>query len=98
MKSNELDIEKWAEIRELIKYENRFVQLAKVMEEIGELAKAMIENDEEKIIDSLGDSNITLTILAKQMKLSLNECTAIAFNEIKNRKGKTINGSFIRNK
>lgn len=98
MESNEKNIENWADERYLLKYENRFVQLAKVIEELGELAKAMIENDEDAIIDALGDSNITLTILARQMNFSLQECTNTAFNEIKNRKGKTENGTFIRNK
>ena len=98
MESNEKKIENWADERYLLKYENRFVQLAKVMEELGELAKAMIENDEDAIIDALGDSNITLTILSRQMNFSLRECTNTAFNEIKNRKGKTENGTFIRNK
>ena len=98
MESNEKNIENWADERYLLQYENRFVQLAKVMEELGELAKAMIENDEDAIIDALGDSNITLTILARQMNFSLLECTNTAFNEIKNRKGKTENGTFIRNK
>ena len=98
MENTEIKIENWANERGILKYENRFVQLAKVMEEIGELAKAMIENDMENIIDSLGDANITLTILSRQMKLSLNECTEVAYNEIKDRKGKSINGSFIKNK
>jgi NTP pyrophosphatase (non-canonical NTP hydrolase) len=98
MKNTESKIENWANERGILVYENRFVQLAKVMEEIGELAKAMIENDMGNIIDSLGDANITLTILSRQMKLSLSECTEIAYNEIKDRKGKTENGSFIKDK
>ncbi|CAB4151719.1 NTP-PPase_u3 domain containing protein [uncultured Caudovirales phage] len=93
---SELNVINWASDRNLLKYDNRFVQLAKVMEELGELAKAMLENDQSKIIDSLGDTNVTLIILANQLKLSLGECLEIAFDEIKNRKGETINGTFIK--
>lgn len=87
----------WANDRNLINYDNRFTQLAKVIEEVGELAKAMLEKDQPKIIDSLGDVNVTLIILADQLKLSLGKCLETAFDEIKNRKGFTINGTFIKN-
>jgi NTP pyrophosphatase (non-canonical NTP hydrolase) len=86
----------WAKERNLIKKENRFVQLAKVIEELGELSKAMIEGNTSEIIDALGDTNITLIILAKQMDLLLSDCVGIAYNEIKERKGVTISGTFIK--
>lgn len=92
------DIEKWADDRNILKYDNRYQQFAKMQEEAGELAKAMLENDKTEIIDALGDTYITLVILAAQMGLSLKQCSEIAFNEIKNRKGKTENGTFIREK
>jgi NTP pyrophosphatase (non-canonical NTP hydrolase) len=101
MKSNE-NLEKsvieWAQERNLTGFESRFVQLAKVMEELGELAKAIIEEDKEKIIDSLGDVNVTLIILANQMNFKLSNCLDDAYNEIKDREGILKNGSFIRNK
>jgi len=101
MKSNEFlekSVIEWAKERNITGYESRFVQLAKVMEELGELAKAMIEEDKEKIIDSLGDVNVTLIILANQMNFKLSNCLEDAYNEIKDREGILKNGSFIRNK
>ena len=35
-------------------------------------------------------------ILAKQYGWTLEECVEYAFNEIKDRKGKTVNGAFIK--
>lgn len=87
----------WSKERNLKNYDSRFVQLAKCMEELGELASAMIKDDLDKIIDSLGDVNVTLIILADQMELLLSECLKSSYNEIKNRQGVNKNGSFIKN-
>lgn len=87
----------WSKERKLNNYNNRFIQLAKVMEELGELSKAMIQDDTDEIIDALGDVNVTLIVLADQMELLLSDCLEVAFNEIKNRKGVLKNGSFIKN-
>ena len=88
----------WADNRGLLKYDNRFQQFLKFSEEQGELAKAMLENDKVEIKDALGDCVITLVILAAQLGYSLEACIEIAYNEIKNRKGETKNGTFIREK
>lgn len=87
----------WSKERNLNNYDSRFVQLAKCMEELGELASAMIKDDFNKIVDSLGDVNVTLIILADQMKLSLEDCLKTSYNEIKDRQGVNKNGSFIKN-
>lgn len=39
-----------------------------------------------------------LFALASNLKLDLTDCANLAFNEIKDRKGKTVNGTFLRNK
>ena len=88
----------WADNRGLLKYDNRYTQYLKFIEEAGELSKSMLENDKTEIKDALGDCVITLVILAAQLGYSLEACTEIAYNEIKNRKGETKNGTFIREK
>ncbi len=93
MKKNILE---WADNKNLLKEENKFIQLAKLLEESGELAKAIIKDDRVEQIDAIGDCVIVLTILAEQLKLDIDWCTEKAFNVIKNRTGKTINGSFIK--
>ena len=86
----------WSIERDILKYENRFKQLAKTGEEFGELCSAMLKDDKVEVIDSLGDIYITLVILAAQMDLSLDNCIERAFNVIEHRKGKTIAGTFIK--
>ena len=51
---------------------------------------------ENELKDAFGDTLVTLIILAKQNELKLEECLEYAYNEIKNRTGKTINGTFIK--
>lgn len=89
-------IEQWAEARNLIAGATPKDQMLKMTEEVGELAAAIARNDKFKIIDGIGDCVIVLTILAAQFGLSLEECTSSAYDEIKNRKGKMVNGIFIK--
>jgi len=87
----------WAKPKDLLKYENRFVQLAKLSEEVGELANAIIKNDKANQKDAIGDIYVVLTILANQLHLDIDECIESAYNEIKDRKGTTSkDGSFIK--
>lgn len=87
----------WAEERGLLKRENAKTQLIKVMEELGELSKAILKNDVIQQIDGLGDVQVTLIILASQLGLDYDKCLEAAYEEIKNRKGVTKNGTFIKN-
>lgn len=91
-----LEIRKWGESKDIIKYDNRFIQLAKLLEEAGELANAIIKGKEEDAIDALGDCRIVLNLLAEQLGYDIDYCEQKAFDVIKNRTGKTINGSFIK--
>lgn len=93
LQQNVLD---WADQRDLLKRENAFKQYSKFQEEATELWDAMsIENDEE-IEDGLGDTVVTLIILADQLGYNLVECLETAYNVIAKRTGKTVNGIFIK--
>ena len=87
---------KWADDKNILKEENAPQQTMKVMEELGETASAILKNKEEEIKDGLGDTFVTLIILSKQLGLEPAECLEAAWNEIKDRKGKTENGVFIK--
>jgi phosphoribosyl-ATP pyrophosphohydrolase len=87
----------WAHDKQLVKKENIQAQMCKVIEEVGETAAAVLKGDRERVKDGIGDSIVTLSILAAQHGLSLQECWQAAYNEIKNRKGQTVNGTFIKN-
>ena len=86
----------WAKQRDLIKPENNYKQFTKLVEEVGELASGIAKNDLIKIIDSIGDIQVVLIILAKQYDLDVDVCLDAAWHEIKERKGKTVNGIFIK--
>ena len=86
----------WADDKNILKEENAPQQTMKVMEELGETASAILKNKEEEIKDGLGDTFVTLIILSKQLGLEPAECLEAAWNEIKDRKGKTENGVFIK--
>ena len=86
----------WAQEKGLLEMENASKQMLKVMEEVGETASAMLKNDHAKIIDGIGDSFVTLIVLSKQLGLEPLYCLEVAWNEIKNRKGKMVGGTFIK--
>lgn len=86
----------WAKEKGLLERENAPKQMLKVMEEVGETASAILKNDHDKIVDGIGDSLVTLIILSKQLGLEPSHCLEVAWNEIKNRKGKMVDGTFIK--
>ncbi|HIA7046199.1 TPA: MazG-like family protein, partial [Staphylococcus aureus] len=60
------------------------------------IAAALSRSDKEALKDGIGDTVATLIILAQQQGWTLEECLQYAYDEIKNRKGKTINGTFVK--
>lgn len=90
------NIIEWAKAKGINKKENSLAQMAKVTEEVGELASALIKKNNDKLIDSIGDVIVTIVILAEQNGLNVKDCLEVAYNEIKDRKGKTIDGTFIK--
>lgn len=86
----------WAEDKDILKSENAPKQMLKVLEEVGETAGALLKSNKEGIKDGIGDSFVTLIILAKQLGLTPQECLEAAWNEIKDRKGKTQGGVFVK--
>lgn len=71
-------------------------QMLKVIEETGEIAGALAKNDLDNLREEIGDAVVTLTILALQLDMDLHECTNVAYQKIANRKGKMINGVFVK--
>lgn len=90
------DVIIWAKDKGLLNSDYKFSQFAKTVEELGELAKAIIIDDKEEQIDAIGDVTVTLIILAEQLGLDYKECLEKAYNVIKHRKGNIKNGSFVR--
>ena len=87
-------IREWAEERGLYNAGDPKTQTLKLMEEAGEICRAVLKKDEPEIIDGIGDCVVVLTNLAHLCDTSIEECIEIAYNEIKDRKGKMDNGTF----
>lgn len=88
-------IEQWVIDRNLHTQDPK-VQMCKTIEELGELAKAINKGDKEKQMDGIGDTVVTLICISEQLGLKFNDCLDYAYNEIKDRKGKLINGTFVK--
>lgn len=86
----------WAEERELLKPENAKAQTIKLMEEVGELCGAILKQKPSEQIDAIGDIQVVLIILAKQLGIDYDAALETAYDSIKSRKGQTINGSFVK--
>ena len=84
----------WAEDRGLYHKGDPKTQTLKLMEEAGEICRAVLKKDEEQIIDGIGDCVVVLTNLAHLAGTSIEKCIDAAYDEIKDRTGKMSNGTF----
>lgn len=88
-------VEQWSRDKEF-HHANPDKQALKVWEESGEIAAALLRKDKEALIDGIGDTVVTLIILAQQHGWTLERCLQYAYDEIKDRKGETRDGSFVK--
>ena len=94
-KVNRFDlIRTWATDRGLYDKGDPKTQTLKLMEEAGEICRAVLKNDKPEIIDGIGDCVVVLTNLAELAGTTIEECIDVAYNEIKGRTGKMDNGTF----
>ena len=89
-------IRKWADDRNLIQGATPAAQYQKLLEEVGELGRGLIEDNADEVKDAIGDCVVVLTILASQCGMTLEQCMDAAYEEIKDRKGKMVNGIFVK--
>ena len=71
-------------------------QTIKLGEEFGELCQGMVKNNLDQVVDSIGDMYVVLTILSMQLGFELTDCVKMAYEEIADRKGKMVNGVFVK--
>jgi NTP pyrophosphatase (non-canonical NTP hydrolase) len=90
-------IRQWAQERDLYFLGDVKTQTIKLYEEVGELSQATLKQNDEGVKDAIGDIVVVLTNLAHMHNLTIEDCIESAYNEIKNRKGKMNNGTFIKN-
>jgi len=91
-------IRTWADQRGLYDEGDTKTQFCKLMEEAGELGRAILKENHAEFADAIGDMVVVLTNLAQLGGTSIEACIDQAYNEIKNRKGKMKNGTFVKAK
>lgn len=88
-------VEQWAKDKGLDQADSS-KQMLKTIEEIGEVAAALARKEKDALRDGIGDVVVTLIILAIQNDMDLYECLNQAYNEIKGRTGKMVDGVFVK--
>ena len=89
-------IRTWAKDRGLYDKGNSHTQYVKLMEEAGELAQSLLKQDKPEIKDAIGDMVVVLTNLAHLEGFTIEDCIDAAYAEISTRKGKMVNGTFVK--
>ena len=101
MKNFETLVEKvvvWADKRGIFDAADPLAQLDKTQEELDETIEAVKQSgfDNPEVVDGIGDMLVTIIIAAKMMGLDPTQCLNVAYDEIKDRTGKMVDGKFIK--
>ena len=88
------DIKKWHRDRNLIDGATDKDQLAKLIQEMGELSDNICKGKD--VADDIGDIMVVLINIAERNGLSLRHCLEVAYSDIKDRKGKMVDGVFVK--
>jgi NTP pyrophosphatase (non-canonical NTP hydrolase) len=88
------DIRQWHRDRNLIDGATDKDQLAKLIQEMGELSDNICKGKD--IRDDIGDMIVVLINIAERNNVSITECLDQAWHDIKDRKGKMIDGIFVK--
>jgi NTP pyrophosphatase (non-canonical NTP hydrolase) len=89
-------IRDWAGERGLYTKGDTKTQFCKLMEEAGELGRAVLKNDNEEFVDAIGDMVVVLTNMAHLGGTTIEECIDTAYKVISKRTGKMVNGTFVK--
>ena len=89
-------IREWADERGLYDKGDPKTQYIKLMEEAGEVGRALLKDDIDEVVDGIGDMVVVLTNLAELCGVSIEECIQEAYDVISKRKGKMVNGTFVK--
>jgi NTP pyrophosphatase (non-canonical NTP hydrolase) len=89
-------IEDWALERGLIEQSTVEAQLLKLVEETAELITAIRKRDRLATQDSIGDIQTVLAVICIKLDCYLSVCASAAYHEIKDRKGRMVDGQFVK--
>jgi len=89
-------IRDWAEYNGIYAEGDPKTQYVKLMEEAGEVGRAILKNNREDIKDGIGDMVVVLTNLAELCDMSIEDCVKSAYEVISKRTGKMVDGTFVK--
>jgi len=89
-------IREWADERGLYENGDTKTQALKLVEEVGETCRAILKEDNDEIIDGIGDCVVVLVNLAELHGVMIEYCIDAAYQEIKGRKGRMANGTYVK--
>jgi phosphoribosyl-ATP pyrophosphohydrolase len=78
----------WGDARGITKHGTALGQAKKVREEALELYDAIVHGDIPAAKDAIGDTLVTLIMVAAKLDVDVVQCLALAYDEIKDRKGR----------
>ncbi len=87
-------VEKWHEDRNLIDGATDKDQVCKLIQEMGELSDNVCKGND--IRDDLGDMMVVMINIMKRNNITLEDCLQVAYNDIKDRKGRMVDGIFVK--
>ena len=87
-------VNKWFEDRNLVEGSTDKDQILKLMQELGELSDHACKG--EDIRDDLGDMLVVMLNIMKRNNYTIEECLQIAYDDIKDRRGKMVDGIFVK--
>lgn len=91
-------IRRWASNKGIYEKGDSKTQTLKLVEESGELAKAILNDNQNEVIDAIGDCVVVLTSIAHMRGVTIEQCIDEAYKVISKRTGKMSNGTFVKDK
>lgn len=89
-------VREWAQEKGIGGPDDLATQGLKLLEECQECYDELFFGEYDKAKMELGDCLVVCTILAMKLGSNVEECLGMAYEKIKARKGKTINGIFVK--
>jgi len=90
------EVRSWAKARGIYSFGDPKTQTVKLMEEVGEFSKALLNQDIDEMEDALGDMQVVLINLSTLCGFKLEDCLLRAYQTIAERKGDMLGGTFVK--
>lgn len=86
----------WGQDRNIIGGATALQQQEKLEEEVKEIRDGLEADNGTEIMDGIGDATVVLILQAAILGIRFEDCLALAYDTIKDRKGRMIDGKFVK--